>query len=108
MVFRLILSALLLGFIAHRGLYTRKVQHSAATVLQQPEPGRANQIANLLAIPAFISTVIYILFPDWMAWSSLPLPLWLRWLGVGVALAGFGLLQWAQASLGKNWSDAPR
>ena len=43
-----------------------------------------------------------------MSWSALPLPLWLRWLGVGVALSGFTLLQWAQQSLGKNWSDEPR
>jgi protein-S-isoprenylcysteine O-methyltransferase Ste14 len=40
--------------------------------------------------------------------SILPLPTWLRWTGVGVALAGFGLLQWVQQTLGKNWSDAPQ
>ena len=43
-----------------------------------------------------------------MAWASLPLPLWLRWVGVGLGLSGFALLQWAQNTLGANWSDAPR
>jgi protein-S-isoprenylcysteine O-methyltransferase Ste14 len=38
----------------------------------------------------------------------LNLPLWLRWVGLGAALVGFALLQWAQNSLGQNWSDAPR
>ena len=42
-----------------------------------------------------------------MAWSALPLPAWLRWLGVAIALTGFALLQWSQQSLGKNWSDSP-
>ena len=107
-VFRAILAALLLGFVAHRGFYTRKVQHSAESVLEQPKPGRATQIANLLALPALLSSVIYVIAPAWMSWSALPLPLWLRWLGVGVALSGFTLLQWAQQSLGKNWSDEPR
>ena len=32
----------------------------------------------------------------------------MRWSGVGIALAGFALLQWAQNTLGKNWSDTPR
>jgi len=107
-VFRAILAALLIGFVAHRGFYTRKVQHSAASVLQQPKPGRATHIANLLALPALLSTVVYVIAPAWMSWSAFPLPLWLRWLGVGVALGGFALLQWSQQSLGKNWSDAPR
>jgi protein-S-isoprenylcysteine O-methyltransferase Ste14 len=43
-----------------------------------------------------------------MEWSALPLPLWSRWMGVAVALAGFVLLQWSQISLGASWSDTPR
>jgi protein-S-isoprenylcysteine O-methyltransferase Ste14 len=93
---------------APRVFYTRKVQHSAASVLHQPKPGRANQLASLLALPAFLSTIIYVIAPARMSWSALPLPAWLRSLGVGVALGGFALLQWSQRSLGTNWSDAPR
>lgn len=107
-ILRVILAALLIGFVAHRGFYIRKVQHSAESVLEQPKPGRATRIANLLALPALLSTVIYVIAPAWMSWSALPLPAWSRWLGVGVALGGFALLQWAQQSLGKNWSDTPR
>ena len=44
----------------------------------------------------------------WLSWAALPLPLWLRWTGIGMALLGFGLLQWAQTTLGKSWSDTPR
>jgi len=43
-----------------------------------------------------------------MSWAALPLPTWLRWIGVGIAILGFTLLQWSQNTLGKNWSDAPR
>lgn len=106
-VFRAIVAAILAGFVAHRAYYTRKVQHPTEAVLEQPKTGRATQIANLLALPALAATVIYIVKPAWLSWSALPLPLWLRWLGVAVALAGFGLLQWSQQSLGRNWSDAP-
>ena len=107
-VFRGILAVLLIGFVAHRGFYTQKVQHSAAAVLEQPKRGSVTQIANLLALPALLSSVIYIINPAWMAWSAAPFPIWLRWLGLGVALGGFVLLQWSQQTLGENWSDAPR
>jgi protein-S-isoprenylcysteine O-methyltransferase Ste14 len=52
--------------------------------------------------------LIYVLKPNWLAWASLSFPLWLRWTGVGIALAGFALLQWAQITLGRSWSDTPR
>ena len=106
--FRIILTALLISFVAHRGFYTRKVQHSDTSVLHQPKPGRATKVANLLALPALLSTVIYVISPVWMSWSTLPFPTWLRWSGVGIALGGFALLQWSQQLLGKNWSDTPR
>ena len=106
-LFRVILAILLTGFVAHRGYYTRKVQHPAESVLEMPRRGRANQIANLFALPALLSTLIYLIVPNWMAWSALPLPAWLRWLGVAIAMTGFALLQWSQQSLGKNWSDSP-
>jgi protein-S-isoprenylcysteine O-methyltransferase Ste14 len=107
-VFRVLVMALLIGFIAHRGFYTRKVQHSTESVLEQPKAGRSTQLANYLALPALLATVIYIVNPTWMSWSALSLPAWLRWLGVTIALGGFVLLQWSQQTLGKNWSDTPK
>ncbi len=108
LIFRAILALLIIGFVAHRGIYTRKVQHAPEAVLDQPGLGRASRLAGLLALPALAATVVYVLAPTWLSWSALPLPIWIRWLGVGVALGGFALLQWAQQSLGMNWSDAPR
>ena len=106
--FRLALVCLLLAFVAHRGYYTSRARRADAAVVEQPAPGRLSRIAGLLTVPALLSTLAYILNPTWMAWSALPLPIWLRWLGVGLALVGFVLLHWSQLSLGKNWSDHPR
>jgi len=107
-LFRVMVAALLIGFVAHRGFYTRKVKHSTEAVREQLELGRGSQIAGLLAILALLATIIYVFIPAWISWSSLLLPIWSRWLGVGVALGGFVLLQWSQQWLGKNWSDAPK
>lgn len=47
----------------------------------------------------------YMIDPAWMAWSSLPLPVSLRWVGAGVWAIGAGLLIWTLSSLGKNLTD---
>ena len=53
----------------------------------------------------WLGLIAYLINPSWMAWSSVPLPTWLRWTGVGIfALAG-GLLFWTFRSLGSNLTD---
>ncbi|MGB8982779.1 MAG: isoprenylcysteine carboxylmethyltransferase family protein [Anaerolineales bacterium] len=105
--FRIILPALLIAFSLHRGYYVRKHGKEENT-LKKREEGLASKIAGLLGLVAFPAILVYAVWPQWLSWASLPLPVWLRWTGVGIALLGFGLLQWAQNSLGKSWSDTPR
>ena len=105
--FRIILGILMISFVAHRGYYTRKVQHAPDAVLVQPTEGRMHRIANYLGLPAFVSMLLYLFYPPWISWGALQIPVGLRWLGVGIAVGGFALLHWAQVTLGKSWSDDP-
>jgi protein-S-isoprenylcysteine O-methyltransferase Ste14 len=43
--------------------------------------------------------------PSLMAWSSVPLPAWLRWAGVVMAVFGAILLLWTFRTLGPNLTD---
>jgi len=108
LVFRILVLILLVGFIAHRGYYSRKYRPAEGNTIKQREASRTSGVANVLFLVGVAATIGYIAVPSWVAWASLPLPAVLRWVGVGVALLGFGLLQWAQQVLGKNWSDTPR
>ena len=60
---------------------------------------------RLSAAPCFIGGITWMINPQWMAWSSVPIPLWLRWFGF--VLIGFGsfLLVWTFQNLGKNLTD---
>jgi protein-S-isoprenylcysteine O-methyltransferase Ste14 len=97
-IFRILLPILLLAFAVHRGYYVRK----------HGQEGLASKLAGILGLIGFLALLVYVLRPDWLAWASLPFPMWLRWSGVGLALAGFGLVRWAQNTPGENWSDRPR
>ena len=106
-LFRSIVPALIIAFALHRGYYVRK--HGEETnSLKKREEGMASKIAGVLGLLGFVAILVYAIQPAWLSWASLPLPLWLRWAGVGMAILGFALLQWAQNILGKNWSDTPR
>jgi protein-S-isoprenylcysteine O-methyltransferase Ste14 len=43
--------------------------------------------------------------PARMAWSSMPLPPWLRWTGVAIGAVAGCLLVWTLVNLGKNLTD---
>jgi protein-S-isoprenylcysteine O-methyltransferase Ste14 len=98
---------LITGFALHRGYYVRKHGKEENT-LKKREEGLASRISGMLDLAGFAAVIVYVILPGWLAWASLPFPLWVRWLGVGIALVGFALLQWSQNTLGKNWSDTPR
>jgi protein-S-isoprenylcysteine O-methyltransferase Ste14 len=53
----------------------------------------------------WLGLIAYIVNPSWMAWSSMPLPAWLRWTGVGVWFVAGGLLFWTLRYLGRNLTD---
>jgi protein-S-isoprenylcysteine O-methyltransferase Ste14 len=107
-IFRILLPLLVLGFALHRGYYVKYHSKPEDATVKKRAEGAVSKIAGLLGMLAFLSMLVYVINPHWLSFASLPLPLWLRWIGVGIALIGFALLQWSQVTLGKSWSDTPR
>lgn len=58
-----------------------------------------------VGIATMIGIFAYLIDPSSMAWSSLPLPIWVRWVGVGLGVAGGALLVWTLGNLGRNLTD---
>ncbi|MFT3895811.1 MAG: isoprenylcysteine carboxylmethyltransferase family protein [Anaerolineales bacterium] len=107
-IFRILLPLLIIAFALHRGYYVRNHSKPKEATLKKREEGLISKVAGLLGMTGFIAITLYAINPDWLAFAKLSFPTWLRWTGVGIALLGFALLQWAQVTLGKSWSDTPR
>jgi len=58
-----------------------------------------------IGIAVMAGLFTYMVNPARMAWSSMPLPIWLRWTGVGIGVAGGALLVWTLRNLGRNLTD---
>jgi protein-S-isoprenylcysteine O-methyltransferase Ste14 len=58
-----------------------------------------------IGVSAMLGLLAFMIDPTWMAWASVPLPVWLRWVGVGLGAVAGGLLVWTLRSLGPNLTD---
>ena len=99
----LIVSALLLFPV---GIYHRVKSQSTGERLDRWQEG-AFILFTLrpIGIATMLGLLAYMIDPEWMAWSSMTLPVWVRWLGVGLGVVGGSLLFWTLRSLGKNLTD---
>ena len=58
-----------------------------------------------IGLAMWLGVLAYMINPRSMAWSSIGLPEWLRWAGVGLGVIGATLLVWTLHNLGKNLTD---
>jgi protein-S-isoprenylcysteine O-methyltransferase Ste14 len=58
-----------------------------------------------LGLAMMAGLIAFIVNPASMAWSSVPLPIWMRWIGVAVGVAAGVLLTWTLRTIGKNLTD---
>jgi protein-S-isoprenylcysteine O-methyltransferase Ste14 len=60
---------------------------------------------RLVGLATMASILAYLVNPDRMAWASVPLPEWMRWIGAGLLTSCVFLLSWTLHALGKNLTD---
>jgi protein-S-isoprenylcysteine O-methyltransferase Ste14 len=88
------------------GLYHRIRSQATGEKLDRRQEG-AFILATLRPLGVLVAAAViaYMVSPRSMAWSSLPLPVWLRSAGVALALAAAALLTWTFQSIGTNITD---
>ena len=103
-LFRLILLA---GFVSFMpiGIYHR-LKARTGEKLDRRQEGMFILVALRLAgLAGTAGLIAYLIDPAYMAWAAVPLPVWLRWTGVGLALIAGSLLVWMFRTLGRNLTD---
>jgi len=102
--FRLILIIFGVAFMPF-GLYKRIRSHTGEKLDRWQEGVFILFGLRLTALVVFAGGIAWMIDPRWMSWSALPIPVWLRWIGLAVAGFGGALLAWTFHCLGKNLTD---
>ncbi len=105
LVFRAIVITLFISGLSV-GVYYRGKAAQSGEKLSRKEEGLPLLIAlRLFSLAAWISILVYIVYPPWMQWSTLQIPTVLRWFGVILGAVSVPLFYWVFSSLGKNVTD---
>ena len=88
------------------GAYHRVKSQSTGETLDRRQEGILI-LATLRPLGAafWLGTLVWMIDPRWMDWSSMPIPMPARWGAVALLVAGAALLVWTFRSLGKNLTD---
>ncbi|QDU94113.1 methyltransferase family protein [Lignipirellula cremea] len=62
-------------------------------------------VLRLAGLLLWVATFGYLLFPTYFQWAAMPVPMWLRWIGVVSGALCSLLMWWTLSSLGKNLTD---
>lgn len=109
-IFRIIFLLVLILMASIRGYYHRitlmKTLHgsSSSDAIAFKESWLNMVVRSILGLLLLAMLIGYIVYPQWMAWSALPLPEWLRWTGAGLTVLGLLLMLWTHHMLGENFS----
>ncbi len=98
---------LLIGFavVMPIGIYHRLKSNTDEKIDRRQEGWPILVGLRLLALATFAGLLAFLIKPDSMAWASLNLPDWARWMGVGFGVASAGLIIWTFRCLGHNLTD---
>ena len=101
-----ILLALGMAAILPFGIYHRVRSQATGETLDRWQEGLFILLTlRPIGLAAMVGLLTFVVNPERMAWSSVPLPVSLRWAGVGVGLVAGFLVVWTFRTLGTNITD---
>jgi protein-S-isoprenylcysteine O-methyltransferase Ste14 len=102
---RLIPAVLFVVVIGVRRRFERRSRRlSASQIKHDLDSRRLIDAQSALLTISNLGMIVYIIRPEWMAWSSVALPMWLAWVGSFAGVASTVLLVWSHVELGDNFS----
>ena len=104
--FRVILSSLFLLNGLIRLYYMRRGSESDQTISRTREERLKLPLLASINALGTSAGLVHVFAPQRMKWATLPVPVWLRWVGVGLGIVSLPLFAWTHQALGKNWALA--
>jgi protein-S-isoprenylcysteine O-methyltransferase Ste14 len=102
-IFRSITAVLLVTAAAISGYHRHRAEQAGGKEISLQEARLPTAVAlRSSGLVLMLSVVAYVINPRWMRWSSLDLPVPLRWSGAGLGTVSLALALWIFRTIGKN------
>ncbi|HLO27826.1 MAG TPA: isoprenylcysteine carboxylmethyltransferase family protein [Anaerolineales bacterium] len=102
-ILRIFAGVILLTSVGISAYFRRKADRDSGEKIPRNVDGPVLMtIIKIVGPVLWLSPLIYLLNPFWMAWSKIGLPEWVRWLGVGTGILCAGLIYWLFSSIGSG------
>lgn len=102
-IFRILAAVIFFTCIGISAYHRRKADKDSDEKVSRKVDGSVMMtLIRIGGLVLWLSPVIYLLNPGWMAWSKIGLPEWARWLGVAIGATCAGLVYWLFSSIGSG------
>ncbi|MBI5825960.1 MAG: isoprenylcysteine carboxylmethyltransferase family protein [Chloroflexi bacterium] len=100
-IFRILAALTLFTGIGISSYFRRKADRDSGEKISRKVDGFVMMnIIKFGGLILWLSPLVYLLNPQWMVWSKIGLPEWVRWLGVGVGILCSLSIYWLFSSIG--------
>ncbi len=102
-IFRIVAALILFTGIGISGYFRRKAdRESGETVSRKVDGSMMMNFIRVGGLILWLSPIVYLLNPAWMAWSKIGLPDSVRWFGVGIGILYVFGIYWLFSSIGSG------
>lgn len=102
-IFRIFAAIILFTGIGISSYFRRKADRESGERISRRADGTALMtIIRIGGLVLWLSPLVYLINPAWMAWSKIGLPEWVRWLGVVIGVLCVLGIYWLFSSIGSG------
>ncbi|MDQ2691849.1 MAG: isoprenylcysteine carboxylmethyltransferase family protein [Chloroflexota bacterium] len=102
-IFRIVAAIILFTGIGISSYFRRRADRESGETISRKADGTAFMtIIRIGGLALWLSPLIYLINPAWMAWSKIGLPEWVRWLGVVIGILCVLGIYWLFSSIGSG------
>lgn len=100
--FRAIATVVLMATLGTSAVFRYRARTAAGYIPRRDEGARFVALRVAVALPLFAGPLLFVVWPESIAWAQVRLPASARWSGVALGLASVAAAQWVFRSLGTN------
>ena len=102
-IFRILAAVILFTGVGISSYFRRKADRDTGEKISRKVDGSTLMtIIKVGGLILWLTPLVYLLNPNWMAWSKVGLPDWVRWLGVGIGILCVVMIYWLFSSIGSG------